>query len=75
MVKYLQNFEFMFQSGSNFGNADVSRKILKISLFVYGLIDRLSSSNHDKFQILLFSTVLESNEIIHKKSRHFSPFL
>ena len=74
MTKYVQNFEFTFQNGSNFGNADVNRKIQKFSLFVYKLINQLSRSNCDKFQILLFSTVLEWNEIIHQKLTHFSTF-
>ena len=36
----------------------------------YGLIDHLCGTNCAKFQVLLFSTVLEWSETIHQKSRH-----
>ena len=71
MTKYLQNLEFTFHNGSNFGKlwqifCCCQQKNLKI--------EQLRRSNRAKFQIILFSTVFEWNEIIHQKFRHFSTF-
>ena len=77
MTEYLQNLEFTFPNGSNFGKlwqffCCCQQKYLK--LLLYRLIDQLRRSNRAKFQIILFSTVLKWNEIIHQKFRHFSTF-
>ena len=52
-----------------------AEKFKNITFFVQKLIDQLCRSNHNKFQVLQFSTVLEQNEIIHQKFRHSSTFL
>ena len=77
MTKYLQNFEFTFQSGSNFGKTLANFLVLsaeKFTNFTF-FIDLLT--NYAAVIVPGFnlsSIVLEWNEMIHKKLRHFSTF-
>ena len=78
MTEYLQNFEFTFENGSSFGKtlADFLLKSAeKVKIFTFFFTDLFT--NYVRVIVPSFnmtSIVLEWNEIIHQKFRHFSTF-
>ena len=78
MTEYLQNFEFTFENGSSFGKtlADFLLKSAeKVKNFTFFFTDLFT--NYVRVIVPSFnmtSIVLEWNEIIHQKFRHFSTF-